>query len=85
MTAPVFGLMVAYRPYACACCGTRQQVQTNHTGPLGLDCKGCNGRGLELPTTGHAPYAGHFPRAHCYAGGPVTEDEHNPHAPCRSS
>ena len=81
--APVWGLMAAYRPYACQCCGTVQQIQTNHTGPLSGVCGGCNRRGLDLPTTGHAPYGGRFPRALAYAGGPIQSHEYNPHAEAR--
>lgn len=76
--APVWGLMARYRAYACQCCGTVQQIQTNHTGPLSGVCGGCNGRALDLPTTGRAPYGGRFPRPLTYAGPPVYE--YNPHA-----
>jgi hypothetical protein len=78
--APVWRLYARSRPYACQCCGHVQPITTNHTGPLSADCPGCNARGLELPTTGHAPYAGHFPRPLTYAGPPVQPDEYNPHA-----
>lgn len=76
--APVYSLRVAWRAYACDCCGTVQRLQTNHTGPLSADCPGCNSRGLELPTTGSAPYAGHFPRRVSYAGPPVDRADLNP-------
>lgn len=81
---PVWGLLARWRPYACQCCGTVQQIQTNHTGPLSAVCSGCNGRALELPTTGHAPYAGRFPRPVTYAGPPVDPVEYNPHASQRT-
>lgn len=75
--APVWSLLAASRPYACQCCGTVQHLTTNHTGPLSGVCAGCNARGLDLPTTGHAPYGGRFPRALAYAGPPVTPAEWN--------
>lgn len=75
---PVYGLRVAYRPYACDCCGTVQPLQTNHTGPLSSVCNGCNSRALELPTVASAPYVGRFPRALSYAGPPVDRADLNP-------
>ncbi len=76
---PVWSLLAAPRPYACQCCGTVQHLTTNHTGGLSGVCPGCNVRGLDLPTTGRAPYAGRFPRPLTYAGPPVTPAEWNPH------
>lgn len=77
---PVYGLLVRYRPYRCDCCGDVHDMQTNHTGPFSGHCPNCSwryatdsqGRGYRADTQKARP--------HFYAGGPVAEAEHNPHA-----
>ncbi len=87
--SPVYGLLVAWRPYRCRNCGEVQSVSTNHTGPLGIRCPSCSWKPSWGPHVlrvseepGSAPVG---ERKHAYAGKPVTPAEFNPHAPCHAT
>ena len=51
--APIFGHVttgkVSYKPYKCTNCGTKQSLQTNHTGNVASHCPGCSWKGSEKP------------------------------------
>lgn len=77
MADPVFGLKVAYRPYKCTACGHEDSVSTNHTDLCYSFCNNCSwtcGKYESLMFNGR-----HY-SAFVYNGGPVTEEEKNPHA-----
>lgn len=75
---PVYGLKVQSRPYRCDYCGERFDVSTNHTGPCFAYCKGCSWKGMPDGNGGYARPSHSRPVS--YVGGPVANDERNPHA-----
>lgn len=73
--APVFGLMIRYRPYKCTACGHESNISTNHTDVCYDYCTKCSWMCSKYPAM---IFGTHYYRAFAYNGGPVTEEEKNP-------
>jgi len=75
--APVFGLLVAYRPYECTCCGHQTNISTNHTDVCFDFCTNCSWMCSKYPAM---IYGSRYYRAFFYIGEPPKPEEFNPHA-----